>query len=93
MGYLLADEGRADSRFQAKAIKTIKTELAGRWLQAQGFSARQLCALLEFHGFALYGPNNLTLTLDGCSAADVMGGAYIDVWARLRSALPTPTTR
>ncbi len=63
----------------ARAIKAIKTELAGNWLKAQGTSPRKLCALLEFHGFKLSntaGP----VSLDECERT---GEGISDLYAVL----------
>ena len=73
---------------EAKAIKSIKTELAAKWLFAQGTSPRRLCALLEFHGFAVFNSKNgQPMTLDDCEATAKYDNGISDVWARLRPPL------
>ena len=52
----------ARALLEARAIKVIKTELAGKWLAAQGSSVRAYCAALAAHGFTLYGEGGGTGT-------------------------------
>lgn len=70
---------------EARAIKSIKTELAAKWLIAQGTSPRRLCALLQFHGFNIFNGNNgKPMTLDDCEETAKHDNGICDVWARLR---------
>jgi FkbM family methyltransferase len=65
----------------ARAIKAIKTELAGAWLRAQGVTPRMLCATLESHGFRLANAAGVPVSLDDCERT---GDGITDLFATLR---------
>ena len=63
----------------ARAIGAIKTELAGKWLRAQGTTPRRFCAQLEAYGFRLSSVDGKHITLDGC---EQVGDGVSDLFAR-----------
>ncbi len=67
----------------ARAIKAIKTELAGAWLRAQGITPRALCATLEAHNFRLANSAGQAVSLDDCERT---GDGITDLFATLRDA-------
>jgi hypothetical protein len=63
----------------AHAIGAIKTELAGKWLRAQGTTPRRFCAQLEAYGFRLSRADGRQITLDECEQT---GDGISDLFAR-----------
>ena len=66
--------GGAKALLKARAIRTIKTEVAAAWLKAHGSSPAELCGIIIDAGFVIDGVSKASECADG--------GSY-DIIARL----------
>mmetsp|Transcript_20117 Transcript_20117/g.19420 ORF Transcript_20117/g.19420 Transcript_20117/m.19420 type:complete len:321 (-) Transcript_20117:114-1076(-) len=75
----------AHNLLKARSIQTIKTELAGKHLQAQGGSALGLCILLKEYGFELFRDHQMKhrIKTSFCARYDRMKSEWPDITARL----------
>jgi Methyltransferase FkbM domain len=75
----------AKALLNARAIKTIKTELAGRWLVGQGTSSFELCNFLIANDFDIFQENGAPMFPKECAEWDTVGNEkHTDIIARLK---------
>lgn len=70
----------AEKLLRKRKIKIIKSEVAPRWLEAHGSSAREFCELLINHGYLIESAlDRKRMTVDKCASLR----SHIDIVARL----------